>query len=124
MDCQSIQTFSRADITYVQLMHENIYLAVILDLSSRKCIGWDLSRNMGSQLTMNALDRALKSRWTESIQGLIHHSDKGVQYASKDYVDCLRKHNIKISMSRKGNPYDICVCGKLHQDSEGRGGLP
>jgi putative transposase len=95
-----------ADITYVQLMHENIYLAVILDLSSRKCIGWDLSRNMGSQLTMNALDRALKSRWTESIQGLIHHSDQGVQYASKDYVDCLRKHNIKISMSRKGNPYD------------------
>ena len=95
-----------ADITYVQLMHENIYLAVILDLSSRKCIGWDLSRNMGSQLTMNALDRALKSRWTESIQGLIHHSDQGVQYASKDYVDCLKKHNIKISMSRKGNPYD------------------
>jgi putative transposase len=95
-----------ADITYVQLMHENIYLAVILDLSSRKCIGWDLSRNMGSQLTMNALDRALKSRWTESIQGLIHHSDQGVQYASEDYVDCLRKHNIKISMSRKGNPYD------------------
>ncbi len=95
-----------ADITYVQLMHENIYLAVILDLSSRKCIGWDLSRNMGSQLTLNALDRALKSRWTESIQGLIHHSDQGVQYASKDYVDCLRKHDIKISMSRKGNPYD------------------
>ncbi len=95
-----------ADITYVQLMHENIYLAVILDLSSRKCVGWDLSRNMASQLTMNALDRALKSRWTESMQGLIHHSDQGVQYASKDYVDCLRKHNIKISMSRKGNPYD------------------
>ncbi len=95
-----------ADITYVQLMHENIYLAVVLDLSSRKCIGWDLSRNMDSQLTMNALDRALKSRRTESIQGLIHHSDQGVQYASKDYVDCLRKHKIKISMSRKGNPYD------------------
>lgn len=95
-----------ADITYVQLMHENIYLAVILDLSSRKCIGWDLSRNMGSQLTMNALGRALKSRWTKSIQGLIHHSDQGVQYASKDYVDCLKKHSIQISMSRKGNPYD------------------
>jgi len=61
---------------------------------------------MSSQLTMNALDMALKGRGTESIQGLIHHSDQGVQYASKDYVDCLRKHNIKISMSRKGNPYD------------------
>jgi putative transposase len=87
-------------------MHEHIYLAVIIDLFSRKCIGWNLSRNMGSQLTMNALDRALKSRGTKSIQGLIHHSDQGVQYASKDYVDCLRKHSIKISMSRKGNPYD------------------
>jgi transposase InsO family protein len=94
------------DIDLRNQIQENIYLAVIIDLSSRKCIGWDLSRNMGSQLTMNALDRALKSRWTESIQGLIHHSDQGVQYASKDYVDCLRKHNIKISMSRKGNPYD------------------
>ncbi len=95
-----------SDITYVQLMHEHVYLAVILDLYSRKCIGWNLSRNMGSHLTMNALDMALKNRWTESLQGLIHHSDQGVQYASKDYIDCLRRHNIKISMSRKGNPYD------------------
>jgi len=69
-----------ADITYVQLLHENIYLAVILDLSSRKCIGWYLSRNMGSQLVMNALARALKDRWTDSMQDLIHHSDQGVQY--------------------------------------------
>jgi transposase InsO family protein len=95
-----------SDITYVQLLHEHIYLAVILDLSSRKCIGWELSRNMGSQLTMNALAKALKDRWTESTTGLIHHSDQGVQYASRDYVDCLRKHNIQISMARKGNPYD------------------
>ena len=95
-----------SDITYVQLLHENIYLAVILDLSSRKCIGWDLSRNMGRQLVMNALARALKNRWKESTQGFIHHSDQGVQYASQDYVDCLKKHNILISMSRKGNPYD------------------
>jgi transposase InsO family protein len=95
-----------SDIIYVQLLHENIYLAVILDLSSRKCIGWDLGRNMGRQLVMNALARALKNRWTESTQGLIHHSDQGVQYASQDYVDCLKKHNILISMSRKGNPYN------------------
>ena len=95
-----------SDITYVRLMHEHIYLAVIIDLFSRKCIGWDLSRNMGSHLTMNALEKALKNRWTDSIQGLIHHSDQGVQYASKDYIDCLEKHNIEISMSRKGNPYD------------------
>ena len=55
---------------------------------------------------MNALDMALKNRWLESIQALIHHSDQGVQYASGDYIDCLKKHGIFISMSRKGNPYD------------------
>jgi putative transposase len=95
-----------SDITYVQLLHENIYLAVILDLSSRKCIGWDLGRNLGSQLAMNALAKALKNRWNEAMNGLIHHSDQGVQYASRDYVNCLKEHNIQISMSRKGNPYD------------------
>lgn len=95
-----------SDITYVQLLHEHIYLAVILDLFSRKCIGWDLGRSLGSQLALNALNRALKDRWTESIHGLVHHSDQGVQYASNYYVDCLKRHKIKISMSRKGNPYD------------------
>jgi len=87
-----------SDITYVQLMHEHIYLAVIIDLYSRKCIGWDLSRNIGRQLTMNALEQALKNQLEESTQGLIHHSDQGVQYASGDYVDCLREHSIQISM--------------------------
>jgi len=95
-----------SDITYVQLLHEHIYLAVILDLYSRKCIGWELGRNMGGQLTMNALAKALENRLTESTDGLIHHSDQGVQYASKDYVDCLKGRSILISMSRKGNPYD------------------
>ena len=95
-----------SDITYIQLRHEHIYLAVILDLASRKCIGWDLGRSLGSQLAMNALAKALRNRWSESLTGLIHHSDQGVQYASKDYVDCLKDHNILISMSRKGNPYD------------------
>lgn len=95
-----------SDITYIQLRHEHIYLAVILDLRSRKCIGWDLGRNLGSQLAMNALAKALRNRWSESLTGLIHHSDQGVQYASKDYIDCLKNHNIQISMSRKGNPFD------------------
>ena len=95
-----------SDITYIQLLHEHIYLAVVLDLYSRKCIGWELSRNINSQLAMNALDRAIENRWSESAQGLVHHSDQGVQYASHDYVDCLKEHSILISMSRKGNPYD------------------
>ncbi|VVB63392.1 Integrase core domain protein [uncultured archaeon] len=95
-----------SDITYIQLQHEHIYLAVILDLFSRKCIGWELGRNMGSHLVMNALDKALESRWSESTRGIIHHSDQGIQYVSHDYVDCLKQHEILISMSRKGNPYD------------------
>jgi transposase InsO family protein len=95
-----------SDITYVQLQHEHIYLAVVLDLYSRKCIGWELARSIKSDLVMSALAKALRNRTTESLEGLIHHSDQGVQYASKDYVNCLKTHNIKISMSRKGNPYD------------------
>jgi len=61
---------------------------------------------MVSQLAMSALAKALENRSTESTDSLVHHSDQGVQYASKDYVDCRRKHNVLISMSRKGNPYD------------------
>jgi putative transposase len=95
-----------SDITYIQLFHEHIYLAVILDLYSRKCIGWELSRNIDSQLVLDALNKALENRWSESTQGIVHHSDQGVQYASHDYVGCLKQHDILISMSRKGNPYD------------------
>ena len=95
-----------SDITYIQLSSKWVYLAVILDLFSRKCIGWDLDRRIDADLAMNALTMALKNRWTESIEGLIHHSDQGVQYASNMYKECLKEHNIQISMSRRGNPYD------------------
>ena len=95
-----------ADITYVQLVREFIYLAVIIDVFSRKCIGWELDRSIDTQLTLNALHRALKNRWSKGLKGLVHHSDQGVQYASQAYVDCLRDHSIQISMSRRGNPYD------------------
>lgn len=94
------------DITYIQLLREHIYLAVILDLHSIKCIGWQLGRNLGSQLAMNALAKALRNRWSKSLIGFIHYSDQGVQYSSKYYINCLNSHNIQISMSRKGNPYD------------------
>jgi transposase InsO family protein len=97
----------------VELPHEHIYLAIILDLYSRKCIGWDLSRSLKSDLAMNALARALVSRTTESVGDLIHHSDQGVQYASNDYVDCQKAHGIQMSMSRKGNPYDNAFAESL-----------
>lgn len=95
-----------SDITYIQLVSEFIYLAVILDLYTRKCIGWELSRNIDTQLTLSALDNALKDRWDPHIKGIIHHSDQGVQYASGEYINRLKEHSIQISMSRKGNPYD------------------
>ncbi len=95
-----------ADITYIQLSREFVYLAVIIDVFSRRCIGWELSRNIDTELTLDALRRALKTRKGDELKGLIHHSDQGVQYASKEYVDCLKRHGIQISMSRIGNPYD------------------
>ena len=79
---------------------------LFLDLYSRKCIGWDLSRSLKSDLAINVLAKALESRTAECFSDLIHHSAQGVQYASKDYVECLKANNIQISMSRKGNPYD------------------
>ena len=78
----------------------------MLDLFTRKCIGWQLGRHIDTQLTLSALKQALKQRWNPRLQDPIHHSDQGVQYASNVYVDCLKGHNFQISMSRKGNPYD------------------
>jgi transposase InsO family protein len=95
-----------SDITFIQLTEEYVYLSVILDLFSRKCVGWDLSRNLDTHLTLNALNKAIKSRWKGNALGLIHHSDQGIQYASSMYINRLKEHDIKISMSRRGNPYD------------------
>jgi transposase InsO family protein len=95
-----------SDITYIQLSHEFVYLSVILDLFSRRCIGWSLGRSLDTQLTLDALDMALQTRWNKDMAGLIHHSDQGIQYASHQYAEQLKTHHIQISMSRKGNPYD------------------
>jgi putative transposase len=93
-----------ADITYIRLLREFIYLAVLLDAFSRRCIGWAISRYIDAQLTLAALQMALGTRTIQP--GLIHHSDRGVQYAADDYVAMLLEHKIEISMSRTGNPYD------------------
>jgi putative transposase len=95
-----------SDITYIHLPDMFACLAVILDVYSRKCIGWQLGKYLDTQLTLDALHQALDQRWYPSLQGLIHHSDQGVQYASAEYVNELKDHGIQISMSRKGNPYD------------------
>ena len=95
-----------SDITYIQLDTGFAYLASILDIFTRKCIGWNMSRNMKTDLVIEALDMAIDMRWNSNIKGLIHHSDRGVQYTSNEYTDRLKGMNIQISMSRKGNPYD------------------
>jgi transposase InsO family protein len=93
-----------ADITYIRLRAEFVYLAVILDAYSRRVIGWALGRTLEDTLTLRALRMALDQR--RPAPGLVHHSDRGVQYASSEYTDLLRAHEITISMSRKANPYD------------------
>lgn len=94
----------RADITYVRLPQQFVYLAVILDAFSRRVVGWALSRHIDAQLTLSALRMAIESRHV--TPGLVHHSDRGAQYACDEYIALLREHNFTISMSRKGNPYD------------------
>jgi putative transposase len=89
-----------ADITYIRLETEFVYLAVILDALSRRVVGWALDQTLEAGLVIAALRRALEQRQPPS--GLVHHSDRGVQYACGDYTDLLKEHGITISMSRKG----------------------
>jgi transposase InsO family protein len=98
----------RADITYIRLRDEFVFLAVILDAYSRRVIGWAPDRTLEDELTLNALRMALTRRDVQA--GLVHHSDRGTQYASGDYTDLLKTHGITISMSRKGNPWDNAAC--------------
>jgi len=97
-----------ADITYIRLEEEFVYLAVILDAYSRRVIGWHLGEGLADSLTLTALRMALRERTVRP--GLVHHSDRGVQYASQSYTELLKQHQVQISMSRKGNPYDNAAC--------------
>jgi putative transposase len=97
-----------ADITYIRLHREFVYLAVILDAYSRKVVGWKLDRTLAARLPIAALERAIAERIPPP--GLVHHSDRGVQYASGDYVRILRKQQMIPSMSRPANPYDNASC--------------
>jgi len=97
-----------ADITYIRLEEEFVYLAVILDAYSRRVIGWHLSDGLDDSLTQTALRMALGQRVVRA--GLVHHSDRGVQYASGDYTDLLKANGIDISMSRKASPWENAAC--------------
>lgn len=97
-----------ADITYIRLQAEFVYLAVILDSFSRKVVGWKLDRTLTSRLATEALQGAIDTR--QPLPGLVHHSDRGVQYAAAEYVELLKNHGIIPSMSRPANPYDNASC--------------
>jgi putative transposase len=97
-----------ADLTYIQLRGEFVYLAVVLDRWSRKVIGWRLSRSLQSAVAVEALEQALQSR--QPPAGLVHHSDRGIQYAAEEYTRILSAHGIVPSMSRAGNPWDNAAC--------------
>ena len=97
-----------ADITYIRLRQEFVYLAVVLDVFSRKVIGWALDRTLTTRLPLLALERAITLR--QPAPGLVHHSDRGIQYASQQYTALLDIHGILPSMSRPGNPYDNAFC--------------
>jgi transposase InsO family protein len=107
-----------ADITYLRLRGEFCYLAVVLDVWSRRVVGWALSNDLTANLTLDALRAALAERRPQP--GWIHHSDRGTQYACGEYVALLEQHGAQISMSRPGNPYDNAFCesfiGKLKQE--------
>jgi len=93
-----------SDITYIRVRTGFVYLAAILDAFSRKVIGYAVSMSLDTSLTLQALRMAIAKRNPDP--GVIHHSDQGVQYASSDYVDELKRHGFEISMARTGNPYE------------------
>ena len=108
MTLNGVDQLWRADITYIRLEAEFVYLAVILDAFSRRVIGWALDRTLKDSLTLEALRMALAHRTVTTH--LVHHSDRGVQYASGNYTQLLKDHHIRISMSRKANPWDNAAC--------------
>ena len=108
MRLNSVDQLWVADITYIRLQAEFVYLAVILDGFSRKIVGWKLDRALTSRLAADALKSAIELR--RPLPGVVHHSDRGVQYTAPEYVALLKLHGMVQSMSRPANPYDNASC--------------
>jgi transposase InsO family protein len=101
---QRINQLWVADITYLRLQETFVYLAVVLDAYSRRVVGWEVEERMGAELPLKALNRALAEREIEP--GIIHHSDRGVQYCSQRYMERLEECGFRISMSGRGRPWE------------------
>lgn len=108
LQIQAINQLWVADITYLRLGREFVYLAAVLDAFSRKVVGWSLARSLQTALPLAALNRAIETR--QPGAGLVHHSDRGSQYASNDYVKRLEAAQMVISMSRPGRPWENAYC--------------
>ncbi|WP_409272051.1 IS3 family transposase [Neobacillus sp. SCS-31] len=101
-----------ADITYVWTLEGWVYLSTVMDLFSRKIVGWSMDSTMKKELPLKALNMAIQIR--KPGKGLIHHSDRGSQYCSNKYIEVMNTNEMKISMSRKGNPYDNACIESFH----------
>jgi putative transposase len=108
MELSGIDQLWVADLTYIRLQEEFLYLAVVLDAFSRRVVGWALDDSLHAPLAIAALRQAIAQR--KPAPGLVHHSDRGIQYAAQEYRALLREHGIAPSMSRTGNPYDNAKC--------------
>jgi transposase InsO family protein len=108
MNLSGINQLWVADITFIRLHSEFVYLAVVLDAFSRKVVGWEMGRTLTARLAVAALEKAIAER--RPAAGLVHHSDRGVQYASGEYIAILAHHQMLPSMSRPANPYDNASC--------------
>jgi transposase InsO family protein len=108
MELSGINQLWVADITYIRLEAEFVYLAVVIDAFSRRVIGWALNRTLEDDLPLEALRVALEQR--QPAAGLVHHSDRGSQYASHDYIDLLKARGCQISMSHKASPWENGGC--------------
>lgn len=108
MEVTGINQLWVADITYIRLAGEFVYAAVVIDRFSRRVVGWKLDRTLAARLAVAALRQAIETR--QPGPGLVHHSDRGIQYASQEYVDLLVAHKMEPSMSRPANPYDNAHC--------------
>ena len=106
LDNSSINQIWSSDITYIRFLNGFVYLAAIIDVYSRKIVGYALGKTLCPKFTVTALKMALATRNTDN---LIHHSDQGIQYTCKDYIKILKDKGIIISMSAKGNPYDNAI---------------
>jgi putative transposase len=111
-----------ADITYVRLRQVDVFLAVVMDAFSRRIVGWNLAPKITTELALTAIKSAIESR--QPAPGLIHHSDRGVQYAWTAYVDMLLQHGMIPSMSRPGNPYDNAKCERFMKTLKQRSHYP